>query len=135
MSANQSVVVFDGVCHLCNGWVQFLLRRDKAERFVFAPMQTETGRRLLRQHGLDPDSPVSFLLLEEGVAYTDSIAILRVLRQLGPFWKAIAVVLAAVPRLLRDPAYRFVARHRYRLFGRRAECMIPAPEDARRFIR
>ena len=128
------IVLFDGVCHLCNGWVQFLLRHDKNERFLFAPMQTDRGRRLLREHGIDPDSPVSFLLLDNGVPHTDSSAILRVFWHLGPPWRAVAAVLRGVPPVLRDPAYRFVARHRYRLFGRRAQCMVPTPDRVRRFV-
>ena len=134
MSSGSAIIVFDGVCHLCNGWVQFLLKRDKSERFLFAAMQTAAGRRLLQDHGLDPDSPVSFLLLENNIRYSDSTAILRVLDQLGGAWKSVAVVLSGIPRRVRDPAYRFVARHRYRLFGRRAQCMVPTPQSARRFI-
>ncbi len=134
MNRNPSIVVFDGVCHLCNGWVQFLLKHDKSERFVFAAMQMPAGRRLLQEHGLDPDSPVSLLLLDDNVPYTDSAAILRVLGRLGGAWKIVAAVLSFIPRVLRDPAYRFVARHRYRLFGRRAQCMTPTPEIARRFV-
>jgi predicted DCC family thiol-disulfide oxidoreductase YuxK len=134
VNRNPSIVVFDGVCHLCNGWVQFLLKHDKSERFVFAAMQMPAGRRLLQEHGLDPDSPVSLLLLDDNVPYTDSAAILRVLGRLGGAWKIVAAVLSFIPRVLRDPAYRFVARHRYRLFGRRAQCMTPTPEIARRFV-
>ena len=134
MSSGSAIIVFDGVCHLCNGWVQFLLKRDKSERFLFAAMQTAAGRRLLQDHGLDPDSPVSFLLLENDIPYSDSTAILRVLDQLGGAWKSVAIVLTGIPRIVRDPAYRFVARHRYRLFGRRAQCMVPTPHSARRFI-
>jgi predicted DCC family thiol-disulfide oxidoreductase YuxK len=134
MSPTSSIIVFDGVCHLCNGWVQFLLKRDKAERFKFAAMQTAAGRRLLKEHGLDPDTPVSFLLLDNHIPYTDSTAILRILTQLGGIWKAIAIALSCMPRALRDPLYRLVARHRYRIFGRRDQCMVPTPELSRRFI-
>lgn len=130
----SSIIVFDGVCHLCSGWVRFLLERDKAERFTFAAMQTPAGRRLLRAHGLDPDAPVSFLLCENHVPYTDSTAIVRILAQLGGIWKIIAVPLSWIPRALRDPCYRFVARHRYRLFGRRTQCLMPEARFARRFV-
>jgi predicted DCC family thiol-disulfide oxidoreductase YuxK len=134
MNKNSSVIVFDGVCHLCNGWVQFLLKRDKTERFQFAAMQTAAGRHLLEEHGLDPDTPISFLLLDSHKPYTDSTAILRILTQLGGIWKASAVVLSCVPRVLRDPLYRFIARHRYRIFGRHDQCMVPAPELRGRFL-
>lgn len=130
---NTAIVVFDGICHLCNGWVQFLLRVDRRGLYRFASMQSETGRGLLRAHGLDPDDPSSFLLLREGRARTDSDAILDVLTGLGGPWRAFGV-LRAVPRALRDPAYRFIARHRYRLFGKRDVCMMPTPETAARFV-
>lgn len=128
-----AIVVFDGVCHLCSGWVQFLLRRDRAGRFRFASMQSERGRRLLAANGIDPDDPVSFLLLDAGAARTDSDAILRVLELLGGPWR-FARVLRVAPRALRDPLYRAIARRRYRLFGRRALCWMPSPEAAARFL-
>jgi predicted DCC family thiol-disulfide oxidoreductase YuxK len=128
-----AIVVFDGVCHLCSGWVQFLLRRVRAGRFRFASMQSERGRRLLAANGIDPDDPVSFLLLDAGTARTDSDAILRVLELLGGPWR-FARVLRVVPRAVRDPLYRAIARHRYRLFGRRALCWMPSPETAARFL-
>ncbi len=131
--AGGAIVVFDGVCHLCNGWVRFLLRFDARGVYRFASMQSETGRRLLRDHGLDPDDPSSFLLLREGRARTDSDAILDVLTGLGGAWRGFGV-LRLVPRVLRDPAYRFIARNRYRLFGRREVCMMPTPESAGRFV-
>jgi predicted DCC family thiol-disulfide oxidoreductase YuxK len=128
-----AIVVFDGVCHLCSGWVQFLLRRDRDARFRFASMQSTRGRALLAAHGVDPDDPASFLLLDAGHARTDSDAILRVLDLLGGPWRA-ARLLGVIPRALRDPLYRWIARHRYRLFGRRDICWMPTPEHATRFI-
>jgi predicted DCC family thiol-disulfide oxidoreductase YuxK len=129
----SSIIVFDGVCHLCNGWVRFLLRHDRRARFRFASMQSDAGRGLLVAHGIDPDDPASFLLLEAGIARTDSDAILRVLATLGGPWRA-AALLRILPSALRDPVYRWVARHRYRLFGRRDACSMPSPETAARFL-
>jgi predicted DCC family thiol-disulfide oxidoreductase YuxK len=128
-----SIIVFDGVCHLCNGWVRFLLRQDRHARFRFASMQSDAGRGLLAAHGIDPEDPGSFLLLEAGIARTDSDAILRVLASLGWPWRA-ATVFRLVPAAWRDPAYRWIARNRYRLFGRRDVCAIPSPESAARFL-
>jgi predicted DCC family thiol-disulfide oxidoreductase YuxK len=128
-----AIIVFDGVCHLCSAWVQFLLVRDCRAQFRFASLQSPRGRALLSGHGLDPDDPASFLLLDSGVAWTDSEAILRVLARLGGIWRT-AAVLHWVPRALRDWLYRWLARHRYRLFGRRTQCWMPRPEDARRFL-
>ncbi|QIO89263.1 MULTISPECIES: thiol-disulfide oxidoreductase DCC family protein [Stenotrophomonas] len=127
------VIVFDGVCALCSRWVRFLLRVDRQERYRFAAMQGTHGRVLLRQHGLDPDDPLSFLLLEDGRAWTDTDAIVRVLVGLGGPWR-LAVVLRAVPRRLRDRAYRALARNRYRWFGRQDGCFLPSAEQARRFL-
>jgi predicted DCC family thiol-disulfide oxidoreductase YuxK len=130
----HAIIVFDGVCVLCSGGVRFLLPRDRAGRFRFAAMQSETGRRLLAEHGLDPGDPVSFLLLEGGRAYTDSNATLRILVLLGGWWR-LAAALYAAPRPLRDAVYRFVARRRYRWFGQRETCFVPTAETAGRFLR
>ena len=129
-----ATVVFDGVCVLCNGWVRFLLRHDRRGRYRFAAMQGESGRALLHAHGLDPDDPVSFLLVEDGRAHTDTDAIILVLGSLGGFWRVPAAVLSLLPRALRDPLYRVMARNRYRLFGRHAQCPLPTPGQAARFL-
>ncbi|GAB1594475.1 thiol-disulfide oxidoreductase DCC family protein [Lysobacter claricitrinus] len=135
MSADGAVIVFDGVCVLCNGWVRFLLRHDRDARFRFAAMQSDAGRALLQRHGLDPDDPASFLLMDDAGASTDTDAIARVLAALGLPWSVLATMLTSMPRALRDRAYRFVGRHRYRIFGRHAACALPPPDQAARFIR
>ncbi|WP_133500473.1 thiol-disulfide oxidoreductase DCC family protein [Cognatilysobacter terrigena] len=134
MSTDGPIIVFDGVCVLCNGWVRFLLRHDREARFRFAAMQTDAGRALLARHGLDPDDPSSFLLIDNGTAWTDTDAIARVLATLGSPWTIAATLLRVMPRGMRDRAYRFVARHRYRLFGRHAACALPPENAAARFI-
>lgn len=128
-----AVIVFDGVCVLCNGWVRFLLRHDRRGRYRFAAMQGESGRALLVAHGLDADDPASFLLIEENAAWTDTDAIVRVLSGLGGAWR-LAALLRVLPRGVRDRLYRGIARNRYRMFGRHEHCMIPAPEQAARFL-
>ena len=128
------VIVFDGVCVLCSRWVDFILRHDHAGRFRLAAMQGRQGRMLLTAHGLSADDPVSFLLVERGRGYCDTDAIARVLGQLGMPWQMVGTMLRVIPRFLRDPVYRWIARHRYRLFGRRAQCRLPEPEQAWRFI-
>ena len=133
-----AVIVFDGVCVLCNGWVGFLLRHDRVGRYQFAAMQSDAGRALLEAHGLDPDDPASFLLIEHDVAAapriaTDSDAIRRVLVGLGGGWR-VANMIALVPRRLRDAAYRWLARNRYHWFGRHDACTLPAPEQRHRFL-
>jgi predicted DCC family thiol-disulfide oxidoreductase YuxK len=130
----DSVIVFDGVCVLCSRWVSFVLRRDRTGHFKFAAMQTPTGRDLLTKHGIDPDDPLSFLLLEEGRGYTDTDAIVRILRSFGPGWRFMALLVSIVPRFVRNPFYRWIARHRYRLFGQRPSCLVPAADVADRFL-
>lgn len=131
---NHAVIVFDGVCVLCSRWVDFILRHDHAGRFRLAAMQGAHGRALLVAHGLSPDDPASFLLVNNGHGYSDTDAIARVLRQLGGPWRIASVMTRVVPRPVRDAIYRWIARHRYRLFGRRAQCRLPEPEQAWRFI-
>ena len=133
-----AVIVFDGVCVLCNGWVGFLLRHDRRQRYRFAAMQSPAGRQLLADAGLDPDDPASFLLVEYayGTAprlFTDTDAIRRVLVGLGGGWR-LAHVLGWLPRQLRDAGYRTIARHRYRLFGQHAACTVPPAEQRHRFL-
>lgn len=129
----QAVIVFDGVCTLCNGWVRLLLRFDRRGRYRFAAMQGTHGRALLLQHGLDPEDPSSFLLLEQGRAWTDTAAILRVLSSLGGAWR-LTGALRLLPAGLRDRGYRVLARNRYRWFGRHDQCYLPDPAQAARFL-
>ena len=133
-----AVIVFDGVCLLCNGWVQFLLRHDRKLRYRFAAMQEPAGRALLVAHGLNPDDPDSFLLIEHdrGAAPRVSLgvtAIRRVLVGLGGAWMLLGIV-AVVPRFVGDPLYRVLARNRYRWFGRHDACLMPDPAQASRFL-
>jgi predicted DCC family thiol-disulfide oxidoreductase YuxK len=133
MSTPEDVIVFDGVCVLCSTWVAFVLRHDVAQRYRFAAMQGPTGRALLERHGLDASDPLSMLLVSGEDAWQDSEAILRIVTSLGGAWRAVAV-LRIVPSFVRNPLYRWLARNRYRWFGRHSECMVPSPEVARRFL-
>lgn len=131
---NDKVLVFDGVCVLCSRWVGFVLRWDRRRQYKFAAMQGSTGRALLVAYGIDPDDPLSFLLLDQGVGYTDSDAIVRVLRSFGGMWTTVAWLLRLIPRFIRDPLYRWGARNRYCMFGQRDACMVPTPDVADRFL-
>jgi predicted DCC family thiol-disulfide oxidoreductase YuxK len=128
------IIVFDGVCVLCSRWVDFILRHDRHGRFRLAAMQGMHGRRLLAEHGLSTDDPASLLLVIGPRGYTDIDAIARVLRQLGGPWNVPAALLRWTPRMIGDPLYRWIARHRYRLFGQRSQCRVPDPANARRFL-
>ena len=134
----RAVIVFDGVCVLCNGWVRFLLRHDRLQRYRFAAMQGDAGRRLLAENGLDPGDPMSFLLIEydrgpEPCIATDTDAMRRVLVGLSGAWR-LAAAIALLPRGLRDPLYRLMARNRYRWFGRHDACVVPDTGQTRRFL-
>lgn len=127
-----AVIVFDGTCVLCNGWVRFLLRHDRRGRYRFAAMQGSSGRALLAAHGLDPEDPASFLLVDAQGMHTDTAAIVRVLVGLGGPWR-LALLARVLPRGLRDAGYRFLARRRKRWFGSTA-CTVPSPEQRERFL-
>ncbi len=134
MEREHAIVLFDGVCNLCNGLVQFVIRRDPAPaRFRFAALQSNAGQQLLREHGLSTVDLDTFVLVEAGVARVRSTAALRLLKRLGLPW-SLAWSFIIVPRPLRDAVYRFVARNRYRWFGVRESCMVPTPELRSRFL-
>jgi predicted DCC family thiol-disulfide oxidoreductase YuxK len=126
--------VFDGVCALCSGWIEFVIRRDPGKRFKFAAMQTPGGAQLLAQHGIDACDPMTFLVLERGQAFTEMDAALRVVRQLGSVWATLAWSARLVPKSWRDAMYRSIAANRYRWFGRRAVCYVPRLNESERFI-
>ena len=126
------VLLFDGVCNLCNGFVRFVVRFDESGTFRFAPLQSPVGAELLRRHGRQAGQLDSVVLVEDGETYDRSTAALRVCKRLDGPWPLLAPLLA-VPARLRDPFYDLVARYRYRLFGRTDECQIPAPEIRERF--
>jgi predicted DCC family thiol-disulfide oxidoreductase YuxK len=127
----RAVLLFDGVCTLCNGFVQFVIQRDPAGRFQFATLQSDAARRLLQ--AAPQPLPDTLVLVENGRMFLRSTAALRVARGLKFPWP-LAYVLVVVPRPLRDWLYDIVARNRYRWFGRRDVCMVPTPELRARFL-
>lgn len=133
MSDTAPILLFDGVCNFCNSAVNFVIDHDRSGSFRFASLQSEVGRELLRTHGLG-DLPLStMVLVDQGRAYLNSDGVLRVARRLGgPF--LLLVPFLAVPRPLRDAAYRLFASQRYRLFGRSESCRVPTPEVRARFL-
>lgn len=127
------IILFDGVCNLCNSSVQFIIRRDRKKQFRFASLQGRTAQQLLAMSGLDAEGQDTIVLVEDGKIYTRSTAVLRILRRLGGFWR-LAYAYIIVPRFIRDGIYKFIARNRYRWFGRREECMVPEPGVRERFL-
>jgi predicted DCC family thiol-disulfide oxidoreductase YuxK len=136
-SPASDTILFDGVCNLCNGFVQFVIRHDPARRFRFAALQSDAGQALLRGHGLAAAAvatdPESVLLLSGGRLYSHSDAVLRIARGLGGIWR-LAAVGRILPRTWRDALYRLVARHRYHWFGRQESCLLPTPALKARFL-
>jgi predicted DCC family thiol-disulfide oxidoreductase YuxK len=128
------VVLFDGVCRLCSGTVGFLARRDRRRTIRFAPLQSEAARRLLKGAPGEPSSMNTFVLVEQGRVYTRSDAALRVMAHLPGIWLPLAGALKVFPRSVRDAVYDWVARNRYRWFGRRESCLVPTPELRDRFL-
>ncbi|HEU4743518.1 MAG TPA: thiol-disulfide oxidoreductase DCC family protein [Meiothermus sp.] len=131
----KTIVLFDGVCNLCHGTVQFILRHDPQARFQFASQQSEAGQRLLAAHGLSTAQALadSVVVLEGERVYLESDAALHILHQLGGVW-GWAYLLRWIPKPWRDRIYRWVARHRYRIFGNRESCMVPTPALSSRFL-
>lgn len=127
------IVLFDGVCNLCSGSVQFILRRDPAGTFRFASLQSDLAQSLLTGRGLDPKALDSVVVVEGDRLYRESDAALRIARDLKGAWKALSVF-RVVPRPVRDWAYRLIARNRYRWFGKSETCWLPTPELRGRFL-
>ncbi|MCH7949164.1 MAG: thiol-disulfide oxidoreductase DCC family protein [Candidatus Dadabacteria bacterium] len=127
------VILFDGVCNLCNGSILFILNRDPSGIFRFAPLQSETGKNLLSKFDLPNDKLDSIILVENNEYYLRSTAALKILQRLGALWK-IVYVFMLVPRPVRDYIYDIVARNRYKWYGKRAECMIPSSDIESRFL-
>ncbi|AXB78573.1 thiol-disulfide oxidoreductase DCC family protein [Novosphingobium sp. P6W] len=133
MPEAQPIILFDGECVLCSANAQFILTHDKARRYRLAPMQGAVGAALFRKHGVDPNDPDTILVIDGDRVLRDSDAVLSIYTGLGWPWR-IAGLALLMPRWLRDPAYRWVARHRYRIFGRRETCWIPNAEHADRIM-
>lgn len=125
------VIYFDGYCGLCNGFVDFVLARDRRRRFRFAPLQGTTATARFGAPG-DVD-PTTILLEDSGTVYERSTAALRIITDLGGVWR-LAGILRLVPRFIRDAIYDWIARHRYGWFGKRDACRLPSPEERAVFL-
>ena len=129
----DNLVIFDGVCNLCTHSVHFILEHEKEPLFQFAPVQSATGSRLMRELGLDPDDAETFVFIADGRAFLRSDAAIRIAPHLRGAWRWLGAV-KIVPRPLRDWLYDLVARNRYRWFGRTDTCMVPTKDIRARFI-
>jgi predicted DCC family thiol-disulfide oxidoreductase YuxK len=129
----HDILLFDGICNLCNAVVRFIIRRDKKDRFKFAPLQSQSGQALLKKFCLPLDDINSFVLIKGEKYYLRSDAGLMVLKELGGVWK-LFYALMIFPRPFRDFVYHMVAVTRYKVFGKKDKCMIPSPEQKESFL-
>ena len=129
----QPIILFDGICNLCNGAVNFVIKRDKKSVLRFATLQSNFARKILSNNNLFFTDLNSFVLIENGVVYTRSTAALRVCRYLSSLWPLMYGFII-VPRFIRDNIYRWISKNRYRWFGKRESCMIPTSDVKARFL-
>ncbi|WP_298505127.1 thiol-disulfide oxidoreductase DCC family protein [uncultured Maribacter sp.] len=130
----KKIILFDGVCNLCNGAIQFAIKRDKKEEFLFAPLQSKTGQQLLAERGINTKKVDSIILIEPNVVYyTKSDAALEIAKNLSTPWKFIHLF-KVFPKGFRDFVYDFIAKNRYNWYGKKEQCMVPTPELKARFL-
>jgi predicted DCC family thiol-disulfide oxidoreductase YuxK len=134
MKNESPVLLFDGVCNLCNGTVQWIIERDPEGKIKFASLQSGVGRTLLQQHGLPVDQLNSVVLIDKGKVYLRSDATLQLLYLLGGWWAVLSLKLWVVPRFVLNAVYDYIARNRYRWFGKKDQCMMPSPALKARFL-
>jgi len=131
--ADRPVVMFDGVCNLCNSSVQFIIRHDPSGKFAFASLQSPVAEKLLMGYNLQHRDLYSILLLKNGILYDRSDAIVEIASDLSGLWSGLRIF-KFVPKILRDSVYKLIAKNRYKLFGKRDSCLMPTPDLRARFI-
>lgn len=131
---NKKIVLFDGVCNLCDDAVQRIIKHDRKDIFRFASLQSDFGKELVAERGLDPEELDSIILIDPGVAYyKKSTAALEISRELSGGYSLLKNFLF-IPESLRDGIYDFIANNRYKWFGKKEQCMIPTPELKAKFL-
>ncbi len=134
MDKNKKIILFDGVCNLCNSSVQFIIKNDKKDNFRFATLQGEIGQKFISERNIDQQKTDSIILIEPGIAYyTKSSAALKIGKCFGGAWKLLWVF-EQLPVSIRDFVYDYIAKNRYKWFGQKNECMIPTPELKSKFL-
>lgn len=127
------VILFDGVCNFCNSSVNFVIKNDKKGQIKYAALQSFAGQQILDDYKFSNATLDTFVFIENGKLYTQSTAALRVCKQLTGLWPAMYVFII-VPRFIRDGVYNFIAKNRYKWFGKKDSCMIPTPDVRSRFL-
>ncbi len=129
----KKIILFDGVCNLCNGAVTFIIKRDKHDRFRYAPLQSEVGKALARKYAIDTSKIDTIILIDEEGYYTKSAAALNIAWHLSGGYPLL-YSLMILPAFIRDQMYDGIAQNRYRWFGKRESCMVPTPELKAKFL-
>lgn len=129
----RKIILFDGVCNLCNSSVQFIIKKDKKKQFRFASLQGKFGQEILKKYNLPADNFNSFILLDDEKLYTRSTGALRMLKHLGGGWSLLYGFII-FPAFIRDAVYNWVAQNRYKWFGKKDECWLPTKELKERFL-
>jgi len=129
----KQIILFDGVCNLCNTSVQFVIQRDTSGKFNYAALQSVAGQKLLKENNLPANEFYSIILIKNGEVFQRSRAALEIARGLSGLWPLL-YVFVIVPPFIRNGIYNWIAKNRYRWFGRKEECMIPTPELKSRFL-
>ncbi|MEM6628864.1 MAG: thiol-disulfide oxidoreductase DCC family protein [Bacteroidota bacterium] len=132
-SSNGPVMIFDGVCNICNSSVDFIMRNEEAPNIKFTSFQGEAGRKILNQFGKDPNQVDTIYFLEEGVLYDKSTAVLHIAQYLKGPWHWV-YYFRGIPKGIRDWVYDKFAQNRYQLFGKKDSCRIPTPDEQARFV-
>ena len=130
---DKSIILFDGVCNVCNGFVNFLIPRDSKNKFQFGSLQSLKVKELLKQYHYDANDISTVILIENNKLYPQSTAVLKIFRQMNGAWPWLYAFII-VPKPIRDFVYQLIARNRYKLFGKKDACMIPTPELKAKFI-
>ena len=130
---NQLIILFDGVCNLCSSSVQFVIKHDKKRQFRFASLQSDFGQKTLSDNNLSTTDLSSFILLENGKIHTKSTGALRVVKRLNALWPLLFGFII-VPPFIRNAVYNWIAKNRYKWFGKQESCWLPTPEHKARFI-
>ncbi|MCF8714382.1 DUF393 domain-containing protein [Joostella atrarenae] len=135
LEAGKKIILFDGVCNLCNSSVQFVIKRDKKDVFRFASLQSEVGQRMLKERSIDSSQTDSIVLIEPNVAYyTRSSAAIEIAKEIGGLWSLLSVFNYILPESIRDSIYNFIAKNRYKWFGKKENCPLPTAEEKAKFI-
>lgn len=130
---NNHIILFDGVCNLCNSSINFVIEKDTKNLFKFGALQEEPGISLLKKHTIDTTATDSIILIENNKVYTKSSAALRVAKRLSGFWPLLYVFII-IPPFIRNKVYDYIAKNRYKWYGKKDRCMIPTPALKDKFL-